>query len=85
MGIYKQWGYINNESLTPKVFFHFFFYVCRTVHRNIFYSKTNQIHDISNLFYFGTTSYVSDTLSVHHQASETVHTESYHTGFVAAC
>jgi len=50
-----------------------------------FYSKTNQMHNISNLFYFGTTLYMSrtvfpfsDGLSVHHQESKTVHTASYH-------
>jgi len=44
-----------------------------------FYSKTNQMHNISNLFYFGTTLYlvhVLDGLSVHHQESKTVHTAS---------
>ena len=41
-----------------------------------FYSKTNQTHNISNLFYFGTTFYMfRDGLSVHHQESKTVHTE----------
>jgi len=54
-----------------------------------FYIKTNQMHNISNLFYFGTTLYevhVSDGLSVHHQESKTVHTASgvCHTGSVAA-
>ena len=52
-----------------------------------FYSKTNQMHNISNLFYFGTTLYlVSDGLSTHHQESKTVHTASgiCHTGSVAA-
>ena len=35
-----------------------------------FYSKTNQMHNISNLFYFGNnTLHVSDGLSVHHQES----------------
>jgi hypothetical protein len=39
------------------------------------YSKTNQIHNISNLFYFwSNTLHVSDGLSVHHQESKTVHT-----------
>ena len=28
-----------------------------------FYSKTNQMHDISNLFYFGTTLYIFRTVS----------------------
>jgi len=41
-----------------------------------FYSKTNQMHNISNLFYFGTTLYVPDGLSVHHQESKAVHTAS---------
>ena len=52
-----------------------------------FYSKTNQMHNIYNLFYFGTTLHVSDGLSVHHQESKTVHTASgiCHTGSVAAC
>jgi len=40
-----------------------------------FYSKTNQMHNISNLFYFGTTLYMfRDGLSVHHQESKTAHT-----------
>jgi hypothetical protein len=52
-----------------------------------FCSKTNQKHNISNLFYFGTALYVSDGLSVHHQESKTVHTASgtCHTGYAAAC
>jgi hypothetical protein len=53
-----------------------------------FYSKTNQMHTISNLFYFGNnTLHVSDSLSIHHQESKTVHTTSgiCHTGSVAAC
>ena len=29
-----------------------------------FYSKTNQMHNISNLFYFGTTIYMSQTVSL---------------------
>jgi len=47
-----------------------------------FYSKTNQMHNISNLFYFGTTLYMFWT--VHHQESKTVHTASgiCHTGSV---
>ena len=52
-----------------------------------FYSKTNQMHNISNLFYFGSnTVHVLDGLSVHHQESKTVHTASgiCHTGSVAA-
>jgi hypothetical protein len=32
--------------------------VCRTVHRNTFLSKTTQMHNISNLFYFGATIYI---------------------------
>ena len=40
-----------------------FFYVCRTVHPNIyFYSKTNKMHNIANLFYFGTTLYMFRTV-----------------------
>jgi hypothetical protein len=50
-----------------------------------FYSKTNQVHNISNLFYFGTTLHISDGLSVHHQQSKTVYTASYYTGSVASC
>jgi len=38
-----------------------------------FNRKTNQMHNISNLFYFGTTVHVSDGLSVYHQESKTVH------------
>ena len=42
-----------------------------------FYSKTNQMHNISNLFYFGDkTLHVSGGLSVHHKESKTVHTAS---------
>jgi hypothetical protein len=43
------------------------------------------MHNIWNLFYFGTTLYVSNDLSAHHLESKTVHTASYHTGSVAAC
>jgi len=45
------------------------------------------MHNISNLFYFGTILHVSDGLSVHHQESKTVYTASgtCHTGSVAAC
>ena len=53
-----------------------------------FYSKTNQMHNISNLFYFGNYAlHVSDGLSVRHQESKTVHTASgiRHTDSVAAC
>ena len=53
-----------------------------------FYSKTKQMHNISNLFYFwNNTLHVLDGLSVHHQESKTVHTASgiCHTGSVAAC
>jgi len=52
-----------------------------------FYSKTNQMHNISNLFYFGNnTLHVSDGLSVHLQESKTLHTASgiYHKDSVAA-
>ena len=51
-----------------------------------FYSKTNQMHNISNLFW-NNTLHVSDGLSVHHQESKAVHTASgiYHRGSVAAC
>ena len=40
------------------------------------------MHNISNLFYFGTTVHISDGLSVHHEESKTVPTASYHTGSV---
>jgi len=52
-----------------------------------FYSKTNHTHNISSLFYFGTTLHVSEGLSVHHQESKAVHTTSgiCHSGSVAAC
>jgi len=52
------------------------------------YSKTNQTHNISSLFYFdNNTLHVSDGFSVHHQESKTVHTTSVicHIGSVAAC
>ena len=49
-----------------------------------FYNKTNQMHNISNLFYFGTTLHVSHGLSVHHQESKTV-SRIFQTGTVAAC
>jgi hypothetical protein len=39
-----------------------------------FYSKANQMHNFSILFYFETTLHVSDGLSVHRQQSKTVHT-----------
>jgi len=43
-------------------FFLFFTFVgpCIVIY---FYSKTNQMHNISNLFYFGTTLYVFRTVS----------------------
>jgi hypothetical protein len=53
-----------------------------------FYSKINQMHNISNLFYYGNnTLHVLDGLAVHQQESKTVHTASgiCHTGSVAAC
>ena len=53
-----------------------------------FYSKTNQVHNISNLFYFGNnTLHVSDGLAIHHQESKAVHPASgiCHSGSVAAC
>jgi len=45
------------------------------------------MHNISNLFYFRTTFFVSDGLSVHHQESKTAHTASgtVHRGSVSAC
>jgi len=46
------------------------------------------MHNISNLFYFGTTLYMFRIgLSVHHQQSTTVHTASgiCHTVSVTAC
>jgi len=45
------------------------------------------MHNISNLFYFGTTLHVSDGLSVHHRESKNVYTASgiWHTDPVAAC
>jgi len=43
----------------------------------LFYSKINQLHNISNLHLFwNITLHVSDSLSVHHQESNTVHTAS---------
>ena len=44
------------------------------------------MHSISNLFYFGTTLRVSDSLFIHHQESKTVPTASgiRHTGPVVA-
>jgi hypothetical protein len=48
----------------------------KKTHDVAFYSKTNQMHNISNLFYFGTTLHVSDGLSVHNQEPRTVHTAS---------
>jgi hypothetical protein len=51
-----------------------------------FYSKTNQMHNISNLLYFGTTLYMFRMVSPSIIRSlKTVHTASYHTGCVAAC
>jgi len=44
-------------------------------HTNVFPSKTNHMHNISNVFYFDNSNlHVSDGLSVHHQESKTVHT-----------
>jgi hypothetical protein len=49
------------------------------------YSKTKQIYNISNLFYFGNnTLHVSDGLSVRHQESKPA-SGICHTGSVAAC
>jgi len=55
-------------------------------HLLCFYSKTNQMNNISNLFYFGTHS-TCFGLSAHHQESRSVQTASgmCHTGSVAAC
>jgi len=52
-----------------------------------FCSKTNQMHNVSNLFYFGTTLHVSDGLAVRRQEFQTVHTVSgiCHTGSMGAC
>jgi len=53
-----------------------------------FYSKTNQMHNISNLFYCGTTLYMFRTVSPSIVRNlKIVHTASgiYHTGSVAAC
>ena len=41
-----------------------------------FYSKINQMHNISNFILFWNTLRISDGLSVHHQESKTVHTAS---------
>jgi len=53
-----------------------------------FCSKTNQMHNISNLFHFVyNTLHVSEGLSVHHQESKTIQAASgiCHIGFVAPC
>jgi hypothetical protein len=51
--------------------------VCMTCIVIYFYSKTNQMHNILNLFYFGNkTLHVSDGLSVQYQESKAVHTAS---------
>jgi hypothetical protein len=53
-----------------------------------FYNKTNQMHNISNLFYFGTTLYMFRTVSPSTIRSlKTVHAASgiCHTGSVTAC
>jgi hypothetical protein len=53
-----------------------------------FCSKTNQVHNMSHLFYFGTTLYMFQTVFLSIIRSlRTVHTASgiCHTGFVAAC
>ena len=52
-----------------------------------FYSKTKQMHNISNLFYLGTTFYTFRTVCPSIIRSLTVHTASgiCHTGCVAAC
>jgi len=59
--------------------------ICILINSHNIYSKTNQMHRVSNLFYFGTTLQVSDGLSVHHRESKTVHTASYHIGPMVAC
>jgi hypothetical protein len=50
-----------------------------------FCSKTNQIHNISNLFYFVTTLYNLRTVWPSIKRSQNVHTAPYHTDSVAAC
>ena len=40
---------------------------------------------LNHLVLWNNTLDVSDSLSVHHQESKTVHTASYHTASVAAC
>jgi len=53
-----------------------------------FDNKTNQMHNISNLFYFGTTLYMFQTVPpIHHKESKTLYTASSvcHTGSVATC
>ena len=45
------------------------------MHRNIIsIVKPTRCTNVSNLFYFGMTLHVSDSLPVHHQESSTVHT-----------
>jgi len=76
------------EHTNKQTYIYIYIYIC-LVSRifQTFYSKTNQMHNISNLFYFGTTLHVLVGLYVHHQESRTVHTASgiCHTGSVAAC
>jgi len=76
------WGLRTNSEYVPVSFYFLFVGTCIVIY---FYGKTNQMHNISIVFYFGATLHVSVGLSIHHQESKTVHTASYHTGSVAAC
>ena len=87
----NQWRFKSRQT-TPE--HHTIIYVLSTTYLTFagpciliyFYNKTNQMHNISNLFYFWSNSlHVSDGLSVRHHESKTVHTASYRTGSVAAC
>jgi hypothetical protein len=68
--------------------FHLSVIVCQEIGEiasALFYSKTNWMHNFSSLL--DVTLRVSDSLSVQHQESKTVHTASgiCHTGSVVAC
>jgi hypothetical protein len=57
-------------------------------HKNVyFYSKTNQMHNISNLFYFETTLYMFQMVipSIIRSLGLYTHYQVRHTGSVAAC
>ena len=50
------------------------FDIQRTVHRDIFLQQNQRDALVSEIYFWNRTPHVSDSLSVHHQESSTVHT-----------